>query len=60
MSNQSVSISFYLPVQVALLVLFYGNIIPTLPWWLVWLPTILVGAVVVIFLIICGIAALTK
>jgi len=51
MSTSSVTISFWLPVQAALLVLFYGNILPTLPLWLVWLPTILLGICLLILLI---------
>ena len=58
-STSNVSISFYLPVQVALLILFYGNILPTLPLWLVFLPTLIVlGAlgVVIIVVIVAAIA----
>lgn len=51
-STQSVSISFYLPVQVGLLILYYGGIVTTMPWWLVWLPSLLVlGAIGVIIII---------
>lgn len=63
MSKQSVSISFFLPTQVALLVLYYGNILPTLPLWVVWLPCIIVGiacAVVLITVIIMMIYAILK
>jgi hypothetical protein len=56
MSN--ISISFYLPVQVALLVLFYGGIMPTLPLWLVFLPSILLGVVWLICLVILIVAAI--
>jgi hypothetical protein len=49
---QTVSVSFYLPVQIALLVLFYGNIMPTLPMWLVWLPTLLLLGVIVIAVVL--------
>lgn len=44
MSDTSkISISFWLPTQIALLVIYYGNIVPGLPMWLVWLPTLIFG-----------------
>lgn len=56
MSTQSISISFWLPTQVALLVLFYGGFAPSLPWWVVWLPSLIIlaalGVVIAVFIII--------
>ncbi|MFA5760337.1 MAG: hypothetical protein WC877_01090 [Dehalococcoidales bacterium] len=55
---QTVSISFWLPVQVALLVLYYGNIVPNLPWWLVWLPSLALLLVIFVVMIIVAIVLL--
>lgn len=52
MSKTNISIGLWLPTQVALLVLFYGGILPALPWWVVWLPSLLVIAFIVVALII--------
>jgi hypothetical protein len=56
MSTQSISVSFYLPVQIALLVLFYGNILPTLPIWLVWAPSLIIVGLLVIAAVILLVA----
>jgi hypothetical protein len=50
--STNISIGLWLPTQAALLVLFYGGFIPTLPWWVVWLPSICLIAWIVIALII--------
>lgn len=47
-------ISFFLPVQIILLVLFYGNILPMLPLWVVWSPCILVLAIIFLPIIVSG------
>ncbi len=57
-STSNVSISFYLPVQIALLVLFYGGIMPTLPLWLVFLPTLVLLGTIGIVIIVVAIAAI--
>jgi len=52
MSKVNFSIGLWLPAQVILLVLYYGNIVPTLPWWVVWFPSLLAIAGLVIFIVI--------
>ena len=55
------SIGFWLPTQAVLLVLFYGGIMPNLPWWVVWLPSLIalgILAIAVIIIILVVIAAL--
>ena len=52
MSKTNVSIGFWLPTQAALLVLFYGGIMPNLPWWVVWLPSLIVLGLLGIALVI--------
>lgn len=56
MSKTNITIGFWLPTQAALLVLFYGGILPNLPWWVVWLPSLLVIASIVIILVIVVVA----
>ena len=47
-------------MQVILLVFFIGIVFygfnVVMPWWVLWLPTLIVAAVVIIWLIIIGIA----
>jgi hypothetical protein len=52
MEKQNITIGFWLPTQVALLILYYGGICPTLPWWLVWFPSLLVLGLLAIFFVI--------
>jgi len=62
MSKTNVSIGFWLPTQATLLVLFYGGIMPNLPWWVVWLPTLIIlgflAIAVVIVILVAAIAML--
>jgi hypothetical protein len=44
-------------IQIVLLVLYYGNILPMLPLWVVWAPAILYIALLAIVLV-CGFIAL--
>jgi len=54
MSNSNITIGFWLPTQVIMLVLYYGNILPSLPWWIVWFPSLIAigGFVIVMALLI--------
>ena len=58
MSKQNITIGFWLPTQVALLILYYGGICPTLPWWLVWFPSLIVLGLIAITVVIVGIIAI--
>ena len=58
MSKQNITIGFWLPTQVALLILYYGGIYPTLPWWLVWFPSLIVLGLIAITVVIVGIIAI--
>jgi hypothetical protein len=58
MSKTEVTISFWLPTQIVLLVLFYGGIMPNLPLWLVWLPSLLVIAFFVVIAVIIIVAVI--
>jgi hypothetical protein len=56
MTEVSFGGGLWLVSQIALLVLYYGNVYPSLPWWVVWFPTLLLGVVIVIALVIFIIA----
>ena len=58
MEKQNITIGFWLPTQVALLILYYGGICPTLPWWLVWFPSLIVLGLIAITVVIVGIIAI--
>jgi len=48
----------WLIVQVALLVLYYGGVYPSLPWWVVWFPSLLVVAVLVLIAVLLAITTI--
>lgn len=61
MSKTNITIGFWIPTQVLLLVLYYGGILPSLPWWVVWFPSLIVLgllAVWVMFIVIILLIAL--
>jgi len=61
MSGTNITIGFWLPTQVLLLVLYYGGILPSLPWWIVWFPSLIVAgifAIAVILMVIMILAAI--
>lgn len=39
-------------IQISLLILKYGGMIPNLPWWVMWMPTIIVGVIIGVAMII--------
>jgi len=42
-------------MQIVLLVLYYGNILPMLPWWVVWMPGMILGTAIVASLLFAAI-----
>jgi len=52
MSEVHIGGGFWLITQVALLILYYGNIVPSLPWWVVWFPSLLILGVIGIIVIV--------
>jgi len=50
MTNNLVTPIFLL-LQVALLVIAYGNIIPGLPWFVIWFPTLITAVITAVTLI---------
>ena len=45
-------------IQIALWVLYYGNFITTLPWWVVWAPCLLVAGVLVVIAVMLAVAVI--
>jgi len=46
-------------MQIVMLVLYYGNIaLAGIPWWVLWLPTLVIVAILIICLIIIGLVLL--
>jgi hypothetical protein len=56
MSETSITLfgggGLWLLLQVALLVLYYGNIYPDLPWFVVWFPCLIAGGIIVLCILI--------
>jgi ABC-type multidrug transport system permease subunit len=48
-------IPWVLIIQVILLVIGYGNIIPNLPWFVIWFPCLLVVGILSLYLLIIAI-----
>jgi hypothetical protein len=48
--------SVFVVAQIALLVLYYGGILPSLPLWLVWLPALLYAGALIGVVILAIIA----
>lgn len=47
-------------MQIVMLVLYYGNIaLAGIPWWVLWLPTLIIVASIIICLIITGLVILS-
>ena len=42
----------WLITQVTLLVLYYGNIFSSLPWWVVWFPSLIILGIFAICIIV--------
>ena len=57
MSKTNITIGFWLPTQVILLVLYYGGILPSLPWWIVWFPSLIIIGFIALAVVIMAIGA---
>lgn len=57
-NKNEVNIGFFIPTQMAMLVIHYGNIVQGLPVWVIWLPIGLKILTVIIGLLVAGIIGL--
>lgn len=56
--SPKIEVSWYLPTQVILLVIHYGNIVEGLPNWVLWFPSLIFAGIIILSLLILGVVAL--